>query len=128
MSEKATTNGVQVEVTSRYIPERSEPTLGQFFFAYEIRITNKQSAAVQLTHRHWKIIDGLGRIEEVRGPGVIGQQPWIKPGEAFTYESFCPLTTPTGSMKGEYAMVSAAGETFSAEIPQFFLVEPGSFH
>ena len=136
MIETATTHGVQVEVESRYIPERSNTRQGEFFFAYEVRITNTTTVRLRLLNRHWVITDGLGRIEEVKGPGVVGQQPWIGPGETFEYESFCPLPTPTGTMRGHYEMQSASNEpvgpasngTFSAEIPQFFLVEPGSFH
>lgn len=135
MIERATTHGVQIEVESRFVPERSDAKQAQYFFAYEIRITNTSSARVQLLSRHWLITDGWGRTEEVKGPGVIGQQPWISPGETFVYESFCPLSTPTGSMRGVYEMTATpSGDTpapppnFSAEIPQFFLVEPGSFH
>ncbi len=131
MVERATTHGVQIEVESRFVPENSDIDSHQFLFAYEIRITNKSDDRVQLLSRHWVITDGLGRVEEVKGPGVIGQQPWIEPGETFEYESFCPLSTPTGSMRGSYEMTSVSGtnpKTFSAEIPQFFLVEPGSFH
>jgi ApaG protein len=131
MIERTTTHGVQIEVESRFVPENSNVDENQFLFAYEIRITNMTESRVQLLNRHWIITDGLGRVEEVKGPGVIGQQPWIDPGETFEYESFCPLSTPTGSMRGSYEMTSLSGTspgTFSAEIPQFFLVEPGSFH
>lgn len=138
MFESATTHGVQVQVESRFVPERSNAERGEYFFSYEIRITNTTTARVQLLNRHWIITDGWGRIEEVKGPGVIGQQPWIAPGETFEYESFCPLSTPTGMMRGYYEMqiasnaTSAANttgsSTFQAEIPQFFLVEPNSFH
>ena len=131
MTESATTNGVQIDVESRFIPENSDAAQGQYLFAYLIRITNTTSGQVQLLNRHWIITDGLGRVEEVKGPGVIGQQPLIQPGDSFEYESFCPLSTPTGSMRGHYEMTSTsrtAPQTFSAEIPHFFLVEPGSFH
>lgn len=132
MMERATTYGVEIEVESRFVPERSDIEQGQYFFAYEIRITNTTGTRVQLLNRHWVITDGRGRIEEVKGPGVIGQQPWIQPGETFEYESFCPLSTPTGSMRGHYEMTSSVGDqpgkVFSVEIPQFFLVEPSSFH
>ena len=131
MNESTTTHGIQIDVESRFVPERSNADQGEFFFAYEIRITNTTSARVRLLNRHWIITDGWGRVEEVKGPGVIGQQPWIEPGETFEYESFCPLSTPTGTMRGSYEMVSgeaSAAKSFSAEIPAFFLVEPGSFH
>lgn len=127
-TERAETQGVVVEVESRYIPDRSIPDRDQYFFAYRIRITNDSAERVQLQRRHWIITDGLGRTEEVEGPGVVGEQPWIEPGDAFQYESFCPLSTPTGCMKGRYQMLTSRGEAFSAEIPQFFLVEPASFH
>ncbi len=130
MHESTTTHGIQVEVESRFVPERSNAEQGEFFFAYEIRITNTTSNPVRLLNRHWIITDGWGRVEEVKGPGVIGQQPWINPGESFAYESFCPLSTPTGTMSGTYEMGSTDGPAniVSVEIPQFFLVEPGSFH
>lgn len=140
MIEKATTHGVQVEVESRFIAEQSDISQNRFLFAYLIRITNTTDTVVQLINRQWKITDGLGRIEIVEGPGVVGQQPRIEPGESFEYESFCPLTTPTGTMSGHYEMVwssrnsnmnltgSTNVDSFLAEIPQFFLVEPGSFH
>lgn len=135
MNETSTTHGIQVDVESRFVPERSNAERAEFFFAYEIRITNTTSNRVRLLNRHWIITDGWGRIEEVKGPGVIGQQPWIGPGESFEYESFCPLSTPTGTMRGTYEMTSgemtagdAQPKTVAVEIPQFFLVELGSFH
>lgn len=131
MSEAATTHGIRIEVETAYEPEESDPSRSQFFFRYTISITNTTKERVQLLSRHWIITDGLGRVEEVKGDGVIGVQPWIEPGSWFQYGSFCPLTTATGSMRGFYEMVSGEGpaaRTFSVEIPQFFLVEPGSFH
>lgn len=127
--ERAVTNGIQVEVESFYVPEHSDLKSHSYFFSYKIRIHNGSKHAVQLLSRHWLITDGRGRIEEVKGSGVIGQQPQIGPGEAFEYESFCPLPTPTGTMCGAYEMVClGSGERFRAEIPQFFLVEPNSYH
>lgn len=128
MVDRAITRQIQVEVQSRFVPEKSNGERSQYFFAYQIRISNLGEAPVQLLSRHWLITDGNGRVEDVKGPGVIGQQPWIQPQSSFEYESFCPLSTPTGSMKGSYQMVTESGENFSIEIPQFFLVEPGSFH
>ena len=136
MIEETTTHGVRIEVESRFVPERSDMSQSHYFFAYLIKITNTTSREIQLLNRHWVITDGWGRIQEVKGPGVIGQQPWIKAGETFMYESFCPLPTPTGSMQGRFEMAqinskerSADGNsTFFAEIPQFFLTEPTSFH
>ena len=129
MFERAVTNGIQVEVESTFVPEQSDKTAASFFFSYKIRILNSGPKPVQLVSRAWVITDGRGRVEEVNGPGVIGQQPKISPGEAFEYESFCPLPTPTGTMRGSYQMLCLeSGEQFNAEIPQFFLVEPNSYH
>ncbi len=129
MFERAVTNGIQVEVESFFVPEHSDKKGSNYFFSYKIRIQNSSHTSVQLMSRHWVITDGRGRIEEVKGPGVIGQQPELSPGEVFEYESFCPLPTPTGTMRGTYEMVCLnSGERFNAEIPQFFLVEPNSYH
>ncbi len=129
MIETATTHGIQVEVECRFVSEQSDISQNRYLFAYLIRISNTSQNRVQLLNRMWKITDGLGRIETVEGPGVVGQQPWIEPGDFFEYESFCPLTTPTGTMSGSYEMSwEAQNKSFQAEIPQFFLVEPGSFH
>jgi ApaG protein len=120
----ATTRGVRVEVRSAYVPERSFPADSQYFFAYRIRITNTGEETVQLLSRHWVVTDGDGRVEHVRGPGVVGEQPVLEPGEAFEYTSFCPLPTPIGSMHGTYQMVTAGGSTFDAEIAPFSLAVP----
>ena len=129
MLEKAETNGIRVEVESSFVPEQSDRDASHFFFSYRIRIHNKSALPVQLISRHWIITDGVGRTEEVKGAGVIGQQPSLEPGETFEYESFCPLPTPTGSMRGTYMMVDLkTGKEFAAEIPQFFLIEPNSYH
>lgn len=128
MFESAVTRGIQIEVESRFLPEHSDLESRQYFFSYRIRIKNDGGETVQLLSRHWIITDGFGRIEEVKGPGVVGKQPHLRPGESFEYESFCPLTTPTGTMQGTYQMVSHDGSRFEVVIPQFFLVEPNSFH
>ena len=128
MTERAVTQDIQVEVKARFVPEQSAPRDGRFLFTYQIKISNLGTFPVRLVSRHWIITDGNGRTEEVKGPGVIGEQPWIQPGQSFQYESFCPLPTPTGSMQGFYEMTSEPGGHFSVEIPQFFLVEPSSFH
>jgi len=120
----ATTRGVRVEVHSAYVPERSSPSDSQFFFAYRIRISNQGEETVQLLGRHWVISDGDGNVEHVRGPGVVGEQPVLEPGEAFEYTSFCPLRTPFGSMHGTYQMVTAGGSAFEAEIAPFALAVP----
>jgi ApaG protein len=124
---QATTRGVLVEVQSRYIPERSRPDEGKWFFAYRVRISNSGDERVQLVSRHWIIEDAHGRADEVRGPGVIGEQPILEPGTSYEYTSFCPLETPFGSMRGSYRMSAASGE-FDAEIAPFALAEPHSIH
>ncbi len=118
------TRGVRVEVRTAYVPERSSPAESQYFFAYRIRISNLGEETVQLLSRHWIISDGDGHSEHVRGPGVVGEQPVLEPGEAFEYTSFCPLRTPIGSMQGTYRMVTAGGSAFEAEIAPFALAVP----
>ena len=121
---EATTRGVRVEVESRYLKEQSDPSSSRWFFAYDIRISNQGDEVVQLLNRHWIITDANGKVEEVRGPGVVGNQPVLPPGESFEYTSFCPLTTPFGTMEGSYEMVTDGGATFNAAIAQFELSEP----
>ncbi len=123
MSE-ACTRGVRVRVRSEYRPERSNPVQNQYFFAYHIRIANEGDATVQLLSRHWAITDALGHVEQVRGPGVVGERPVLAPGESFEYSSACPLETPFGSMSGSYQMVTENGETFDARIAPFHLSQP----
>ena len=127
MSE-AVTRGVRVRVKSMYDAERSRPAQNQWFFLYTIRISNEGGQTVQLLTRHWIITDAAGHVEEVRGPGVVGEQPILAPGESFEYTSGCPLTTPFGSMKGTYQMVTRDGECFDAEIAEFELSEPYTVH
>ena len=124
----AHTRGIQVEVAARYLPERSRPAESHWMFAYTIRITNQGDETVQLMSRHWIITDANGRVEEVRGPGVVGEQPVLAPGGSYEYTSGCPLPTPFGSMRGTYQMVTRAGESFDAEIAPFALVEPHALH
>jgi ApaG protein len=119
-----TTRGVRVEVRTAYVPERSAPRDGRYFFAYRIRISNVGEETVQLISRHWVIADANGQVEHVRGPGVVGKQPAIEPGKSFEYTSFCPLPTPIGSMHGTYQMVTAGGSAFDAEIAPFSLAVP----
>lgn len=125
---QATTNGVSVEVSARFAPDHSAPHLGQWFFVYTVRIRNVGDETVQLLARHWVITDATGKVEEVRGPGVVGEQPVLQPGEAFEYTSGCPLGTPTGSMQGRYEMRSAGGARFHAEIPRFALRHVAALH
>jgi ApaG protein len=122
------TRGVRVQVESQYDAERSEPSRNQWFFLYTIRITNEGPDTVQLLTRHWIITDGAGKVEEVRGPGVVGKQPTLKTGESFEYTSGCPLTTPFGVMEGTYQMVTEGGERFDAKIAPFTLSEPYTVH
>ena len=123
-SSLASTEGILVEVESSFVPERSQPEQGRWFFAYRVRITNQGTDRVQLVSRHWIIADAHGSVEEVRGPGVVGEQPVLAPGESFEYTSFCPLETPFGSMRGTYEMMRRDGSRFDAEIAPFALAEP----
>ncbi len=125
---EAVTRGVRIHVESQYDAERSEPSRNQWFFLYTIRITNEGPDTVQLLTRHWVITDGAGKVEEVRGPGVVGKQPTLKTGESFEYTSGCPLTTPFGVMEGTYEMVTEGGERFDAKIAPFTLSEPYTVH
>ncbi len=118
----------EVSVKTSYVPSESRPEQGYHFFSYKISIKNSGTQAAQLLSRHWVITDALGRVEEVRGPGVVGMQPKITPGQSFEYESGCPLNTSSGSMKGTYQMVTDAGENFSVEIPEFYLIAPSALH
>ncbi|MGO4573257.1 Co2+/Mg2+ efflux protein ApaG [Microvirga sp. 2TAF3] len=121
---KAVTRGISVTVTPRYMPEESSPPEGRYFFAYTVEIINTGLERVQLRARYWKIIDERGQMQEVRGPGVVGEQPVLGPGESYSYTSGCPLTTPSGTMQGCYVMETGSGETFNAEIPAFSLDSP----
>jgi ApaG protein len=125
MSE-ATTRGIRVEVEARYLPERSAPERSQYFFSYDVRISNVGADAAQLVSRRWVITDGDGKTQVVEGPGVVGEQPLIAPGAAFEYTSFCPLPTSYGTMHGAYRMVRPGGDAFEAEIAPFTLAVPHS--
>jgi ApaG protein len=126
---EAVTNNVRVEVESQYASEHSQPFQNQWFFYYTIRITNESDETVQLLSRHWIITDAGGHVEEVRGPGVVGEQPVLAPGESFQYTSGCPLKTSTGVMHGTYQMVvTDGGKRFDVEIAPFALHEPYTVH
>jgi ApaG protein len=125
---EAVTNHIRVEVESQYAPEHSQPFENQWFFYYTIRITNEGPETVQLLSRHWVITDATGYIEEVKGEGVVGEQPVLSPGEAFQYTSGCPLRTSTGVMKGTYLMVTRDGRRFDVDIAPFALHEPYTVH
>ena len=118
---QAVTRDIAVIVTPRYLAERSSPDNGYFFWAYTIEIKNGGTETVQLKTRHWKITDANGRLQEVKGAGVVGEEPVLKPGESFEYTSGVPLPTPSGFMLGTYGMVSGTGENFDIEIPAFSL-------
>lgn len=125
---EAMTSGVRVRVESKYHPERSRPGENEWFFSYRITVSNEGTRTVQLLTRHWTITDANGHVEEVRGPGVVGQQPVLAQGESFEYTSFCPLGTSFGTMHGTYQMVTDSGERFDAEIAPFQLGEPYSIN
>jgi ApaG protein len=120
----AVSNSIRVTVQPKFMPEQSEPDQGRYFWAYTIEIANGGDSTVQLTHRHWEITDGEGRREEVRGAGVVGEQPTLKPGQSFRYTSGCPLKTPSGIMVGAYRMIDENGQVFEVEIPAFSLDSP----
>jgi ApaG protein len=120
----AVTDGVRVAVQSHYLPEQSSPATGRFVFAYTIRISNESERPLRLVSRHWVILHGSGKREEVRGPGVVGEQPLIEPGAGYQYTSGCILTTPHGTMEGSYEMVRPDGSNFRAKIPAFSLAAP----
>ncbi|MEZ4290279.1 MAG: Co2+/Mg2+ efflux protein ApaG [Myxococcota bacterium] len=125
---EAETGGVRVRVQARYSPEHSHPPASRWFFLYTIRISNEGETTVQLLNRHWTIVDATGHTEEVHGPGVVGEQPTLEPGQSFEYTSGCPLATPFGSMAGSYEMQRKDGTRFEAEVALFQLIQPGSIH
>src|ERR1700687_2648761 len=118
---RAVTRKIEVTVTLRFVLERSSPNNGYYFWAYTIDIANLGNETGQLKTRHWRITDAFGRLQEVKGPGVVGEERTLKPGESFEYTSGVPLPTPSGFMVGSYGMVTAAGEHFDIEIPAFSL-------
>lgn len=121
---EAVTKGIRVRVRTQYDPSRSMPQLNQWFFLYTVQISNEGSETVQLLTRHWIITDATGQVEEVKGPGVVGEQPVLSPGQSFEYTSGCPLPTPFGSMRGTYQMMTTGGDRFDVQIAEFTLSEP----
>lgn len=119
-----TTRDIRVTVEPRFLPDQSQPADNHYVWAYHVRIENLGRETVRLRTRHWKITDALGRLQEVRGPGVVGEQPLLHPGEFFTYTSGTPLSTPSGIMAGSYGMESVSGERFDIAIPAFSLDSP----
>ena len=124
----AVTQGIRVKVVSRYDPSRSNPHQNQWFFLYTITLTNEGSIPTQLISRHWIITNANGKVEEVKGPGVVGEQPILAPGQSFEYTSGCPLPTSFGTMHCTYQMITAKGEQFDATIAPFTLSEPHALH
>jgi ApaG protein len=118
------THGIRVEVRSEYSPDRSDPAEGAWFFLYRITITNEGNVPARLLRRHWVITNAEGQTQEVRGDGVVGAQPHLRPGESFDYVSGCPLSTPFGAMQGSYTFVRDDGTAFEVSIPVFTLALP----
>lgn len=123
-----TTRGLMVTVVPEYLEEHSRPDEGHYVWAYHITIANQSDKPVQLLNRYWKIIDARGRVQEVRGAGVVGEQPVLKPGEEYSYTSGCPLETSSGVMLGTYEMATDAGEHFDVSVPTFSLDTPNAEH
>ena len=121
---RAVTRDIEVKVVPRFLPERSSDEQNYYFWSYTIEITNLGEETVQLKTRHWRITDALGRLQEVRGAGVVGEEPMLAPGAAFEYTSGVPLPTSSGFMTGTYGMVASNGERFDVEIPVFSLDSP----
>jgi ApaG protein len=118
------TRGIRIRVTPQFLEDESSPDESRYFWAYTIDIANESSETVQLRSRHWRITDGTGHTEEVRGPGVVGQTPVLLPGASFRYTSGCPLGTPSGIMVGSYQMTTEGGELFNVAVPAFSLDSP----
>ena len=120
------TRGVVVRVRPSFLPDQSDHDRARFVWAYAVEIENRRGETVQLIGRHWVITDALNHVEIVDGPGVVGEQPALQPGDTFSYTSACPLTTPSGAMSGVYRMITASGAQFDAEIPAFSLHLPNA--
>ena len=127
MSDTVTDN-VRVQVKPAFWPERSQPQNGQFAFTYSVTIVNEGQAPAQLQSRHWVITDASGRVEEVKGEGVVGKKPLLKPGERFEYTSWTRLATPRGRMRGTYFCMTDEARPFEAEIPEFELSQAHALH
>ena len=123
-----TTRGITVTVEPVYLEDQSSPTENHYVWAYHVKIENGGAETVQLRRRYWRITDGRGQVQEVRGPGVVGEQPSLAPGESFEYTSGCPLSTPYGTMRGSYQCVASDGTQFDVPIPEFILTVPRVLH
>ncbi len=128
MSETSQRGPIRISVQTAYLPEQSEPDAERFVFSYTITIRNEGAVSARLLNRHWVITDANGEVQEVRGEGVVGEQPYLRPGESFRYTSGTVLATPVGSMEGEYEMVADDGERFLAPIAPFSLSVPRTLH
>ena len=122
----AVTRNIKVSVQPAYAPERSDPDEPRYFWTYAVEIANLSERTVQLTHRYWRITDAAGRLEEVRGPGVVGEQPTLAPGQSFRYTSGCPLGEPSGMMEGAYRLIADDGDVFEVVVPAFSLDIPAA--
>ena len=118
----------EVRVSTQFLDEQSDKEKGPYVFAYTIEIENVGTASAQLLRRHWVITDAYNIVQEIRGDGVVGEQPVLKPGETFEYTSGCPLPTPVGTMRGDYTFVGEGGEEFDVEVPEFMLSMPRTLH
>lgn len=127
-NETTTTDGISVQVKTMFLPASSSPRENQFLFAYTIKISNIGAQTAQLLSRHWIITDADGKVKEVRGPGVVGDQPVLEPGTSYEYTSYCPLETNVGSMQGSYTMLRPDGELFEAQIAPFTLAVPNALN
>ncbi|MCO6048329.1 Co2+/Mg2+ efflux protein ApaG [Mesorhizobium sp. RP14(2022)] len=121
---RAVTRNLVVEVEPSFLPDQSDAEDSHYVWAYRVTVANESEETVQLVSRYWRIVDATGHVEEVRGPGVVGEQPTLSPGDSFQYSSGCPLSTPSGFMEGRYSMVSETGEKFDIAIPAFSLDLP----
>ncbi len=122
------TDTVEIKAISRFLPDQSDPSANRYVFAYHITISNHSEQTVKLLTRHWIITDAEDKVQEVRGEGVIGQQPVLRPGESFEYTSGCSIATPVGTMKGSYFMEADDGRQFDAPVAEFTLAMPRTLH
>ena len=122
---RALTRDIEVTVEPFYLEDQSDPDDNRYVWGYRVVIANHSETAVQLKSRYWQITDEFGRVDEVRGPGVVGEQPVLRPGDSYEYQSGCPLDTPSGVMQGRYEMLDERGQSFEVEIPAFSLDRPG---
>ena len=123
----AVTDGITIRVAVSFLPEQSSPAAGRWFWSYHVRIENGGDEAVQLLERAWSIVDATGKKIEVRGEGVVGETPLIRPGDSFDYVSGCPLETASGEMSGSYALIGESGRAFEVAIPRFTLLTPATW-